>query len=95
MFIVLLKFSETRARAGDFMTANNEWLQHGFDDGMFLMAGSLQPQMGGGILAHNASRAELETRENSDPFVVEGVVRAEILEITPVRADEQLQFLLD
>jgi hypothetical protein len=31
---------------------------------------------------------------NEDPFVAEDVVRAEILEITPAKADERLGFLL-
>jgi hypothetical protein len=31
---------------------------------------------------------------NADPFVAEGVVSAEILEITPSRADARLDFLL-
>jgi len=32
---------------------------------------------------------------NGDPFVAENVVSAEILEITPSKADERLKFLLD
>jgi hypothetical protein len=31
---------------------------------------------------------------NDDPFVVEDVVSAEILELAPSRADERLAFLL-
>jgi hypothetical protein len=31
---------------------------------------------------------------NDDPFVVENVVSAEILEITPSRTDERLKFIL-
>ena len=61
---------------------------------MFLLAGSLQPNLGGGIVAHNTSLAELQGRVNADPFVEGNVVRAEILEIAPSRADERLKFLL-
>jgi hypothetical protein len=32
---------------------------------------------------------------NGDPFVAEGVVTAEILEITPSKADARLDFLRD
>lgn len=94
MFLVLLKFSDNRARAGELMAGHNAWLKRGFDDGVFLLAGSLQPGLGGGILAHNASLAALQARVNEDPFVTENVVRVEILEIAPVRTDARLEFLL-
>ncbi len=94
MFIVLLRFSQNKARAGDFMQAHNAWLQRGFDDDVFLLAGSLQPSAGGGILAHNASRDELERRVNEDPFVAENIVTAEIMEIAPAKTNDRLSFLL-
>lgn len=94
MFLVLLKFSDNRAWAGELMAGHNAWLKRGFDDGVFLLAGSLQPGLGGGILAHNASLATLQARVNEDPFVTENVVRPEILEIAPVRTDARLDFLL-
>ena len=94
MFIVLLKFSINKGQAGQFMEGHKSWLQRGFDDGIFLLAGSLQTNSGGGIVAHNTSLSELQLRVNDDPFVVANVVSAEILEITPSRTDERLKFLL-
>lgn len=41
MFIVTLRFSEQRARAGEFLDAHQAWLDRGFADGVFLAAGSL------------------------------------------------------
>ncbi|MBI3604823.1 MAG: hypothetical protein HY202_02215 [Nitrospirae bacterium] len=95
MFIVLLKFSDHKGQASQFMEGHKEWIKRGFDDGVFLLVGSLQPNLGGGILAHNTSLPDLQSRVNGDPFVVENVVSAEILEITPSKADERLQFLFD
>lgn len=95
MFIVLLRFSSNKARAGHFMEGHKEWIKRGFDDGVFLLVGSLQPNLGGGIMAHNTSRPDLQSKVNADPFVVENVVEAEILELTLSRADERLKFLLD
>jgi uncharacterized protein YciI len=94
MFVVLLKFSGNKSQAGQFMEGHKEWIKRGFDDGLFLLAGSLQPNLGGGILAHNTSLSDLQSRVNDDPFVAENVVSAEILEIAPARADERLKFLL-
>jgi hypothetical protein len=66
-----------------------------FDDGVFLLVGSLQPDLGGGILAPGTSLSDLQSRVNGDPFVAEKVVSAEILEIAPWRTDARLGFLLD
>ncbi|MBZ0217260.1 MAG: hypothetical protein K8F25_11950 [Fimbriimonadaceae bacterium] len=95
MFIVTLKFSDNKKEAGQFMEGHKEWIKRGFDDGVFLLTGSLQPNLGGGIAAHNTSRSDLEARVNDDPFVAENVVSAEILEITPSKADDRLNFLLE
>lgn len=94
MFTVFLKFAEHRAKAPEFMDGHKEWITQGFDDGVFLMVGSLQPNMGGAVLAHGVTRDALEARIKDDPFVVEGIVTAEILEISPARADERLDFLI-
>jgi len=95
MFIVLLKFSDNKAAASEHMEGHKAWLKQGFDDGVFLLAGSLQPNLGGGILAHSASLSELQQRVNDDPFVAENVVNAEIMELAAAKADERLSFLLD
>ncbi len=95
MFIILLKFSVNKKQAGQCMDKHMAWIKRGFDEGVFLLTGSLQPNLGGGIVAYNTSRSALEERINNDPFVVERIVDAEIIEISPSRADDRLSFLLD
>jgi uncharacterized protein YciI len=94
MYVVLLKFAENKGRAGDFMQEHNAWIKRGLDDGLFLLVGSLQPGLGGAIVAHGVSPADLQARIDADPFVVHGIVEAEILEIKPGKADPRLAFLL-
>jgi uncharacterized protein YciI len=94
MFVVLLKFSDNKDRAANLMDSHKDWIKRGIEDGVFLLVGSLQPNAGGGILAHNTSLLDLEERVTADPFVAENVVRAEILEIKPAQAHERLGFLL-
>lgn len=94
MYVVFLRFSVGRDQAGRLMQAHKEWLQRGFDEGVFLLAGSIQPQAGGMILASGITLAQLEDRVNSDPFVVENVVQAEIVTVIPAKADPRLAFLL-
>jgi uncharacterized protein YciI len=93
MFIILLKFSDNKSKASQFMADHNQWIKRGFDDGVFLLTGSLQPGLGGGIVAHNTSLSDLQDRVARDPFVANDIVRAEILEITPSKTDERLNFL--
>ncbi|MES9971882.1 MAG: hypothetical protein ABW092_17750 [Candidatus Thiodiazotropha sp.] len=95
MFVIILKFSANKSQAGAYMDGHNAWLKRGFDDGVFLLSGSIQPSSGGAVLAHNASLSDLQSRINDDPFVAQKVVSAEVLEITPGKSDERLTFLLD
>lgn len=94
MFIVSLKFSANRHLASQHMEGHQSWLQHGFDDGIFILAGNLQPAAGGMVLAHACTQAALEERVNADPFVAHGIVNAEYTEVLPSRAAEALAFLL-
>jgi uncharacterized protein YciI len=93
MFIVLLRFSKDRGRAAHLMDGHRQWIERGFADGVFILTGSLEAGGGGAILAHATSRPDLEDRVKRDPFVAEGVVAAEILEVTPSRVDDRLGFL--
>ena len=95
MFIVLLKFSDNKSNAGAYMDGHNQWIKQGFADGVFLLVGSLKPNLGGSVIAHNLSLSELQARVNLDPFVAENVVKAEILEIEPKMADGRLDFLVE
>ncbi|MGI9418069.1 MAG: YciI family protein [Geminicoccaceae bacterium] len=95
MFVILLRFSSNKDKIGQLMEGHNAWVKQGLDDGVFLLAGSLQPKAGGAILAHNTSLADLQERVSQDPFVREDVVGSEILEITPSSTDERLSFLVD
>jgi uncharacterized protein YciI len=92
MFVVLLRFAD-KSKAGSLMEDHKAWIKRGFDDGVFLLVGGLQPNLGGGIVAHNTTLADLQRRVSDDPFVAEKVVTAEILEIAPSRADDRLSFL--
>ena len=94
MFLIFLKFAD-KSRASAHMTGHNAWLQQGFDNGHFLLSGSLQPGLGGAVLAIATNRAAAEALAAADPFVAHGVVTAEIHEIAAAKADPRLAFLLD
>ncbi|MDH2393438.1 MULTISPECIES: YciI family protein [Streptomyces] len=94
MFMVLLRFSDNKAAAEQHMADHKEWIKRGVDDGVFLLVGSINPGLGGAILADGTSLEDLERRVAADPFVVESIVSSEIVEIAPWLADDRLKFLL-
>lgn len=95
MFVVFLKFGKNKEKAKEFMEGHNQWLRKGIEEDVFMLAGSLSPQAGGGLLAYNTSFGELESRVQKDPFVEQGVVDYEIIEIRPSVTNEKLNFLKD
>jgi uncharacterized protein YciI len=58
------------------------------------MAGSLDNAQGGVVLATGRSGAEIEARVARDPFVVHGVVTAEVLRVAPSLMAEGMAALL-
>lgn len=94
MLFIELTFSENKALAKDYMAAHNDWLQKSFDDGVFLMSGSLASGQGGVILA-KGSLNELQARVASDPFVEHGIVRAELKEFSVGKCHSSLADLID
>lgn len=94
MFIVFLKLIGDKSRIPDHMAGHKEWIGKGFEGGTFLAVGTLEPGLGGAILAHGIGRADLEAFLREDPFVVEGIAESEIHEVTPARTDDRLAFLM-
>lgn len=94
MFIIFLRFTDKKGQAGQFMEGHKAWIKRGFAEGVFLLGGSLEPGLGGGLLAHQTTQASLQQRVSEDPFAIEGIVTAEIHELDPGMADERLQFLI-
>ena len=93
MFIVFLRFSNNKAAAKTLMQDHNTWLQQGMASGMFLLAGSIQANQGGCMLAVG-EEGDLQAYIKQDPFVINDVVTAEIVEINPALANDKLQFLI-
>ena len=77
------------------MDGHKAWLQRGFEEGLLLLVGSIQPATGGALIAHGSSRDAVEAFVAQDPFVAEGVVTVDIFDITPTRTDNRLAFLKD
>lgn len=95
MYVVLLRFSANKSQAPEHMAAHREWIKKGFDDGVFLLAGSIRPGQGGAIVATGPSPEALQSRIDEDPFVIHDIVKAEILDIAPHQTIPGLAFLAE
>ena len=62
MFLIMLRFSNNKSAAAEHMQAHNAWIAKGFEDGVFLLTGSVEPKQGGAVLAYNIAGDELEKR---------------------------------
>jgi uncharacterized protein YciI len=92
MYVVLQRRA-TESGIAEHLAEHRQWLQQGFDDEVFFLVGGI-PHVGGGvILAAGVSRAELDDRLASDPFVVNRVVTPEVIELETTMKDPRLAFL--
>lgn len=94
MHIIILKFTKKRHSAEQYLPDHKAWLERGFEDDAFLLAGTLGSNLGGAILARGLPIEAIQERVNEDPFVRENIVSAEVLEYAPSVAGEELRFLL-
>jgi glycine cleavage system H lipoate-binding protein len=58
------------------------------------LVGSLQPGLGGSVIAPNTSLSDIQSKLNEDPFGKQDIVSVKILEIDPKKADKRVGFLL-
>ncbi len=93
MFVILLTYLRPVEEVDRFLEAHKSWVRQGFEDGVFLLSGGQRPRVGGVLLAHGVEREALASRVSSDPFVVEGVASAMVIEVVPSTVDPQLAFL--
>lgn len=62
MFIVQLKFFINKSKASQYMEEHKLWIKKGIEDNIFLLVGSIKPNLGGLIIVHNISLQELEEK---------------------------------
>ena len=90
MFIVTLTYTAPLERIDAYLPAHRAWLEEHYARGLFLMSGRKEPRDGGIIIAHAASRAELEAALRDDPFGQAGLATYAITEFVPTMTAEAL-----
>lgn len=77
--VIALTYTVPTEEVDLHMKAHVAWLEAGFAEGIFLVAGRQVPRTGGIIIARGR-RAEVEALTASDPFVSEGVATVAVTE---------------
>lgn len=76
--LILLDYGAPLEAVDAHMKAHVAWLERGFAEGVFLIAGRQHPRTGGIILARG-QKAEAEALAATDPFVTSGVATASVI----------------
>ncbi|MDM0008708.1 YciI family protein [Variovorax sp. J22G73] len=83
MFIVTLTYVRPLEELDALMDAHVRWLKKHYASGLFVASGRQVPRKGGVILVRSGDRDALDAVLSRDPFVQNGVARAEVLEFIP------------
>lgn len=67
----------------DSLVEHRAWAKASYDSGLLLFSGRQNPPVGGVLGFRAESMAEAEQFVSGDPFVVSGVARYEVIEVTP------------
>ena len=91
MFVLLVEYTAPLERIDALLDAHVDYLDRHYADGTFLLSGRQVPRRGGLILAVAPDRATIEAISDQDPFVVHGLARHIILEISVTKIAEALR----
>lgn len=94
MFIVVLTYQAPIEEVDAHLKAHIEFLDHYYEQGVFVASGRQVPRVGGVILAKAENPEALRAVVDADPFLTSGVATAEIIEFTPTRAIPSLSALV-
>jgi len=93
MFVIKLTYTKPIEQVDQFLSDHKVWVKQGFDEGVFLLSGGLHPRTGGLLLALGNDRRAIEERVSKDPFVLNSVAAACVVEVVPSSLDERLSFM--
>ncbi len=85
LYLILFTYTAPLEALDRVLPMHRAHLDAHYASGHFLMSGPFFPREGGGILARAGSREEIDAIVASDPFVIENLVRAQVITWGPNR----------
>ena len=92
MFILSLTYTVELSEVDRYIAPHMDWVNEGYDRGIFLASGRKNPRTGGVIFARG-TRVEIEALVAADPFTIHGVADYEITEVAVTRTAPGLEAL--
>jgi uncharacterized protein YciI len=91
--LILINYVVPLDEVDRHMKTHIDWLERGYDAGLFLMSGRRNPRIGG-VIVCRGHKAEVEALAASDPFVTSGAATVEVIEFNASWAAEAVVSLL-
>lgn len=92
LFVVVLRYVVESDKVQETRLPHLDFVQKGYEDGVFLLSGPLSPRAGGVIFAQSISRESLLDFLSEDPFAQNGVAEFSVYEFKPSRHHVELEF---
>ena len=94
MFIILLNYKVPISELEKVVPAHRAYLKtEGYAKGLIIAAGPRVPRTGGLIVFNSDDRSLVEAFVAKDPFILENVSDAEIIEFNPILLDAKLSIV--
>jgi uncharacterized protein YciI len=91
--LILINYVVALDEVDRHMKPHIDWLERGYDEGLFLLSGRRNPRTGG-VIVCRGHKAEVEALAASDPFVTGGAATTEVIEFSASWAADDIAALL-
>jgi hypothetical protein len=94
VFIILMHLADG-SRSPAHMDGHKAWIRQGFADGVLYYVGGRRGGGGNAMIASGITHDDLLDRVGKNPFVINGVVTSEVIELDTTLSDPRLGFMVE
>lgn len=87
-FLVEITYTADLSKIDEVLTDHRAFLQNGYDKGMLLCSGPMNPRTGGILIARAESDIDIKEFLSHDPYNINNLVEYRIVEFNPVKHQE-------
>lgn len=90
-FIITIKYTASPDIISEILPEHRKFLQTGYDSGLLLFSGPMNPKTGGIVAARSESLEEIDFFFANDPYLLNKVADYSYIEFEPVKSQEFLK----